>query len=202
MTKNYVLKPIYNDENECINDTLSMTEGEGSPDREVEGEGREKGAEVGGITEDSEGEGSDSRGGGEKHAMEEGNNVSPEGDEGNSHGWEEANASKGKDGQSIGNSSNFFGGDEGTGECTVGGIGTEAGEVDNGAGGSTHGKGSKGEAKGASAGQGRVVSKEGFILSKGDIGRDEEPSGGQMIAFIPFLEGWVPEKHTPKCTCI
>ena len=23
MTKNYVLKPIYNDENECINDTLS-----------------------------------------------------------------------------------------------------------------------------------------------------------------------------------
>ena len=25
MTKNYVLKPIYNDENECINDTLSIT---------------------------------------------------------------------------------------------------------------------------------------------------------------------------------
>ena len=24
MTKNYVLKPIYSDENECINDTLSM----------------------------------------------------------------------------------------------------------------------------------------------------------------------------------
>ena len=24
MTKNYVLKPIYNDENECINDTLSV----------------------------------------------------------------------------------------------------------------------------------------------------------------------------------
>ena len=24
MTKNYVLKPIYNDENECINDTLSL----------------------------------------------------------------------------------------------------------------------------------------------------------------------------------
>ena len=24
MTKNYVLKPIYNDENECTNDTLSM----------------------------------------------------------------------------------------------------------------------------------------------------------------------------------
>ena len=23
MTKNYVIKPIYNDENECINDTLS-----------------------------------------------------------------------------------------------------------------------------------------------------------------------------------
>ena len=23
ITKNYVLKPIYNDENECINDTLS-----------------------------------------------------------------------------------------------------------------------------------------------------------------------------------
>ena len=26
MTKNYVLKPIYNDENECINDTLSVLE--------------------------------------------------------------------------------------------------------------------------------------------------------------------------------
>ena len=25
MTKNYVLKPIYNDENECITDTLSMS---------------------------------------------------------------------------------------------------------------------------------------------------------------------------------
>ena len=25
MTKNYVLKPIYNDENECINDTLSLS---------------------------------------------------------------------------------------------------------------------------------------------------------------------------------
>ena len=25
MTKNYVLKPIYNDENECINDKLSHT---------------------------------------------------------------------------------------------------------------------------------------------------------------------------------
>ena len=25
MTKNYVLKPIYNDENECVNDTLSGT---------------------------------------------------------------------------------------------------------------------------------------------------------------------------------
>ena len=24
ITKNYVLKPIYNDENECINDTLSV----------------------------------------------------------------------------------------------------------------------------------------------------------------------------------
>ena len=24
MTKNYVLKPIYNDENECVNDTLSQ----------------------------------------------------------------------------------------------------------------------------------------------------------------------------------
>ena len=24
MTKNYVLKPIYSDENECINDTLSL----------------------------------------------------------------------------------------------------------------------------------------------------------------------------------
>ena len=25
MTKNYVLKPIYNDENECINDKLSIS---------------------------------------------------------------------------------------------------------------------------------------------------------------------------------
>ena len=25
MTKNYVLKPIYNDENECVHDTLSPT---------------------------------------------------------------------------------------------------------------------------------------------------------------------------------
>ena len=30
-------------------------------------------------------------------------------------------------------------------------------------------------------------SKKGFILSKGDICRDEEPSGGQMITLIPFF---------------
>ena len=52
----------------------------------MNGEGRDKGAEVGGIAEDSEGEGSDSRGGGEEDAAEEGNNVSLEGDEGNSPG--------------------------------------------------------------------------------------------------------------------
>ena len=28
MTKNYVLKPIYNDENECVHDTLSLTMGQ------------------------------------------------------------------------------------------------------------------------------------------------------------------------------
>ena len=27
MTKNYVLKPIYNDENECVHDTLSVMYG-------------------------------------------------------------------------------------------------------------------------------------------------------------------------------
>ena len=31
MTKNYVLKTIYNDENECINDTLSRIHGQERP---------------------------------------------------------------------------------------------------------------------------------------------------------------------------
>ena len=52
----------------------------------MEGEGRDKGAEVGGMAEDSDGDESDSRGGGVEDAAEDGNNVSPEGDEGNSPG--------------------------------------------------------------------------------------------------------------------
>ena len=59
---------------------------EGSPDEGVEGEGRDEGAEVGGIAEDSEGDENDSREGGEGDAAEEGNKVSPEADEGNSPG--------------------------------------------------------------------------------------------------------------------
>ena len=36
MTKNYVLKPIYNDENECINDTLSGDHFVSASDRVLE----------------------------------------------------------------------------------------------------------------------------------------------------------------------
>ena len=37
MTKNYVLKPIYNDKNECINDTLSADNSGNRDDVEDEG---------------------------------------------------------------------------------------------------------------------------------------------------------------------
>ena len=46
--------------------------------------------------------------------------------------------------------------------------------------------------------RGRAGSKKGFILSKGDICRDEEPSGGRMVALISFIERRVPDEHTTK----
>ena len=50
--------------------------------------------------------------------------------------------------------------------------------------------------------RGRAGSKKGFILGKGYICRDEELSGGQMVALIPFLERRVPDEHTTKGACI